>query len=100
MGNIYLLADWAIMRAGTTSLAEAQVFGIQKVIIPLTITHDQAKNAQWYKKNYNDIVIDQHDDNWKQNLETVIDTIVKKKNSHSFYYHDNRNVVINALCDK
>jgi UDP-N-acetylglucosamine:LPS N-acetylglucosamine transferase len=49
----------AIARGGTTSLAEQQLFGLKKVIVPIPWTHDQLKNAQYYVKTYDDILVRQ-----------------------------------------
>ena len=52
MGNLLVKCDVAITRGGTTSLAEQEIFGIKKIIIPIPRTHDQLKNAQYYQKTY------------------------------------------------
>ncbi len=48
----------SMTRAGTTSLAEQQLFNIKKIIVPISWTHDQYTNAAWYQKKYQDIIID------------------------------------------
>jgi UDP-N-acetylglucosamine--N-acetylmuramyl-(pentapeptide) pyrophosphoryl-undecaprenol N-acetylglucosamine transferase len=58
MAALLSLADMSMTRAGTTSLAEQQLFNIKKIIIPISWTHDQYTNAAWYQKKYQDIVID------------------------------------------
>jgi UDP-N-acetylglucosamine:LPS N-acetylglucosamine transferase len=50
-------ADICICRGGTTSLAEMQIFGIRKIIVPLPITHDQTSNAQYYVDHHSDIMV-------------------------------------------
>jgi UDP-N-acetylglucosamine:LPS N-acetylglucosamine transferase len=57
MGSLYQRADICICRGGTTSLAEMQIFGVRKLIIPLPITHDQQANAEYYVNNYGDHLI-------------------------------------------
>lgn len=57
MWDLLRLCDVSITRGGTTSLAEQQLFGIKKIIIPIPWTHDQLKNAQYYEKNYWDTII-------------------------------------------
>jgi UDP-N-acetylglucosamine--N-acetylmuramyl-(pentapeptide) pyrophosphoryl-undecaprenol N-acetylglucosamine transferase len=58
MATVLSLADMSMTRAGTTSLAEQQLFNIKKIIVPISWTHDQYTNAAWYHKHYQDIVID------------------------------------------
>ncbi|MCS6982848.1 MAG: glycosyltransferase [Candidatus Absconditabacterales bacterium] len=79
MGSLYACADLAIMRAGTTSLAEAQLHHVPKIILPLLITHDQERNAQRYHKTYGDIVILQNNDSWIQDLTHILDSWTQKK---------------------
>ena len=52
MGEYYLNSDIAITRAGTTSLAEQQLFDLKLIMIPIPWTHDQKDNAKWYVKNH------------------------------------------------
>jgi UDP-N-acetylglucosamine:LPS N-acetylglucosamine transferase len=58
MATVLDLADMSITRAGTTSLAEQQLFAIKKIIIPISWTHDQYTNAQRYHTQHQDILID------------------------------------------
>lgn len=58
MAKVLELSDMSITRAGTTSLAEQQLFGIKKIIAPISWTHDQFLNAERYHKTHHDIVID------------------------------------------
>ena len=64
MGRLYARADLGIVRGGTTTLAECKLFELPLVIVPLPVTHDQAKNAQHYVDNYGDILVSQNDDNF------------------------------------
>ncbi len=74
MGNLLVKCDVAITRGGTTSLAEQEIFGIKKIIIPIPRTHDQLKNAQYYQKTYWDVLIEQWDSDFKEIFEkTVLD---------------------------
>jgi UDP-N-acetylglucosamine:LPS N-acetylglucosamine transferase len=57
MGSLYQRADICICRGGTTSLAEMDIFGIRKLIVPLPITHDQQTNAQYYVDHHGDHLI-------------------------------------------
>lgn len=72
MGMLLSICDVAITRGGTTSLAEQEIFGIKKIIIPIPWTHDQYKNAQYYVKHHNDILIDQDKPSYSSDLEAAI----------------------------
>ena len=69
------LCDVAITRWGTTSLAEQQLFGIKKIIIPIPWTHDQYKNALYYKNNFEDILIQQDNDDFKTTLKKELSAL-------------------------
>lgn len=58
MARVLSIADMSMTRAGTTSLAEQQLFNIKKIIVPISWTHDQYTNAARYQKKQHDIVID------------------------------------------
>ncbi len=58
MGYLYAHADLGIVRGGTTTLAECKIFSLPLVIVPLPITHDQKKNADYYVEHYNDLILD------------------------------------------
>lgn len=62
----------AIVRGGTTTLAECKLFDLPLVIVPLPVTHDQATNAQFYVANYHDICISQNDVDFVSLLSTYI----------------------------
>lgn len=57
MGELLTLCDVAITRGGTTSLAEQQLFNLRKIIIPIPRTHDQKKNAMYYRYHHGDIMV-------------------------------------------
>ena len=59
IGYLYGISDIGITRAGTTSLAEQKLFDMKLMIIPITRTHDQYDNAQYYANKYWDIFLDQ-----------------------------------------
>ena len=48
IGRLYLQSDIAITRAGTTSLAEQELFDMKLLMIPIPRTHDQLDNANRY----------------------------------------------------
>ena len=48
IGRLYLQSDIAITRAGTTSLAEQELFDMKLLMIPIPRTHDQLDNAKRY----------------------------------------------------
>lgn len=60
MGELYMKADISICRGGSTTLVEQHIFGIKQIIIPIPWTHDQAGNAEFFVKEYADIVLDQN----------------------------------------
>lgn len=68
MGEIYNKCDIAITRGGTTSLAEQKLYDMKEVIIPIPRTHDQYDNAKRYVKHHNDIMINQRDSDFEQQL--------------------------------
>lgn len=72
MGELYASADLAIVRGGTSTLAECKLFDLPLAIIPLPVTHDQAKNAQYYVDTYKDTMIDQNDPNFVSLLQDYI----------------------------
>jgi UDP-N-acetylglucosamine:LPS N-acetylglucosamine transferase len=84
MGKLLLQADVAITRGGTTSLAEQQLFDIRKIIIPIPWTHDQKKNAMYYRDQYDDIVVLQDSLTYNQDfLSAVITASTHKKHMNS-----------------
>lgn len=61
LAYLYSICDIALTRGSVTSLAEQQLFGIKKIIIPLPRTggNHQFYNALWYSEAYEDIVVEQ-----------------------------------------
>ena len=84
MGSLYAMADAAIVRGGTTTLAECKLFNIPLAIVPLPITHDQAKNAQYYVDNYSDILIDQNADDFVDSLKNYILSVSSKTKNYNY----------------
>ena len=83
MAAILSIADMSITRAGTTSLAEQQLFNIKKIIVPISRTHDQYNNAQRYHKHHHDIVIDAKEKGYLETLDlTLQQHIGYKKKSY------------------
>jgi UDP-N-acetylglucosamine--N-acetylmuramyl-(pentapeptide) pyrophosphoryl-undecaprenol N-acetylglucosamine transferase len=72
MWYLYAHADLGIVRGGTTTLAECKLFDLPLVIVPLPVTHDQAKNAQYYVEKYQDICISQNNPQFIKLLHTAI----------------------------
>jgi len=68
MGELCYNCDIAITRAGTTSLAEQKLYDMKLFIVPIAWTHDQYDNAYRYQEHYNDIMIDQKDENFLNKL--------------------------------
>lgn len=82
MWLLYAQSDMAIVRGGTTTLAECKLFDLPLVIIPLPVTHDQAKNAQYYADQYHDSVVSQNDD---QFIELLFQHITKTQKKHTSF---------------
>jgi UDP-N-acetylglucosamine--N-acetylmuramyl-(pentapeptide) pyrophosphoryl-undecaprenol N-acetylglucosamine transferase len=76
MGMLCCCCDIAITRAGTTSLAEQKLYDMKIFMIPIPWTHDQHDNAERYQKQYQDILIDQKDE---QFLNKLIQELKKHK---------------------
>ena len=82
MATLLYQSDISISRWSATSLAEQQLFGISKCIIPLPYTwwDHQTKNALRYQDHHNDLYINQKQDTYdtlkglvKQRLDTKTD---------------------------
>lgn len=84
------MSDVAITRWWTTSLAEQELFGIKKIIIPIPWTHDQYKNAQYYMKEHGDILV-------KQNADTFIDDFKESVLSMKDYKKDAYNNPLDTI---
>ena len=69
---LYRRADSAVVRGGTTTLAEAKLFDTPLVIVPLPVTHDQQKNAEFYVQEFGDTLISQNDPEFVQKLYTSL----------------------------
>ena len=72
MAALCHLADIAITRAGTTSLAELKLYNIKLIMIPIPWTHDQKHNALRYHKKYDDIILDQKKHNFTSTLDFIL----------------------------
>lgn len=72
MGQLYANCDIAITRAGTTSLAEQKLYDLKQIIIPIPRTHDQYDNARRYVRQYNDVSINQRDEDFEVQLAKAI----------------------------
>lgn len=82
MGELYNMCDIAITRGGTTSLAEQKLYDIKQIIVPIPRTHDQYDNAKWYVKHYDDIMINQRDDDFETQLTNAIKYFKWFKKTH------------------
>ena len=76
MGRLYRQADIALVRAGTTTLAECKLFHLPLIIVPLPITHDQAKNAQYYADHYGDTVLNQNNQDFLTHLQKSLASLI------------------------
>lgn len=75
MGQLYASCDVAITRAGTTSLAEQKLYDMKQIMIPIPWTHDQYDNARRYVRQYNDISLNQRDEDFEVQLAKAIQQV-------------------------
>ena len=75
---MYARADLGIVRGGTTTLAECKLFDLPLVIVPLPVTHDQQKNAEFYVTEFGDKLISQNDPEFIQKLHKLLVSIKSK----------------------
>ena len=68
MWILYEHCDISLTRGWTTSLAEQKLFNLKSIIVPIPRTHDQKLNAEWYVKNFNDIMVEQSKETTSQDL--------------------------------
>ena len=68
MWILYQHCDISLTRGWTTSLAEQKLFNLKSIIVPIPRTHDQKLNAEWYVKNFNDIMVEQSKPTTSQDL--------------------------------
>ena len=79
MGILYKHCDISLTRGWTTSLAEQKLFNLKSIIVPIPRTHDQKLNAEWYVKNFNDIMVEQSKETTSQDL---YDALISLKDYH------------------
>ncbi len=72
IGELYLTSDIAITRAGTTSLAEQELFDLKLLMVPIPRTHDQLDNAKRYVQHKDWILIQQDDPDFLQQLKNQL----------------------------
>lgn len=72
IGELYDFSDLVITRAGTTSLAEQDLFGLKMIMIPIPWTHDQKNNALWYVNEKKWILIEQDGPDFEEELKSVL----------------------------
>ena len=72
IGELYLRSDFTITRAGTTSLAEQELFDLKLMMIPIPWTHDQFDNASWYVEHKGGILIQQDREDFISRLQEVL----------------------------
>ena len=70
--ELYKHCDISLTRWWTTSLAEQKLFNIKSIIVPIPRTHDQKLNAEWYVKNFNDIMVEQSTPTTSQDLHDAL----------------------------
>ena len=79
MWILYQHCDISLTRGWTTSLAEQKLFNLKSIIVPIPRTHDQKLNAEWYVKNFNDIMVEQSKETTSVDL---LDALVSLKDYH------------------
>ena len=72
MWILYQHCDVSLTRWWTTSLAEQKLFNLKSIIVPIPRTHDQKLNAEWYVKNYNDILVEQSKPTTLEDLQNAL----------------------------
>ena len=72
MWILYKHCDISLTRGWTTSLAEQKLFNLKSIIVPIPRTHDQKLNAEWYVKNFNDIMVEQSTPTTSQDLNKAL----------------------------
>jgi hypothetical protein len=45
---------------------------LKSIIVPIPRTHDQKLNAEWYVKNFNDILVEQSKPTTQQDLQNAL----------------------------
>ena len=82
IARLYSICDISITRGGVTSLAEQQLFGIKKIIIPHPHGggYHQMMNALWYSDQYDDIFVEQ-DGQIEENLAMFLERFLGHKKS-------------------
>ena len=79
MWILYKYCDISLTRGWTTSLAEQKLFNLKSIIVPIPRTHDQKLNAEWYVKNFNDIMVEQSKETTSEDLH---DALISLKDYH------------------
>lgn len=72
MWELYQYCDISLTRWWTTSLAEQKLFNLKSIIVPIPRTHDQKLNAEWYVKNFNDILVEQSKSTTRSDLQNAL----------------------------
>ena len=79
MWILYQHCDISLTRGWTTSLAEQKLFNLKSIIVPIPRTHDQKLNAEWYVKNFNDIMVEQ---STPTTLQDLCNALISLKDYH------------------
>jgi len=79
MWILYQHCDISLTRGWTTSLAEQKLFNLKSIIVPIPRTHDQKLNAEWYVKNFNDIMVEQSTPTTSEDL---LNALISLKDYH------------------
>lgn len=104
VGLLLKNSDIALTRAGTTSLAEQKLYNLKIVMVPIPRTHDQYDNAQFYVKNYKDILLDSTKKDYK---DTMINIFKENQSFKKDHIKNNmlseiskaKNIILEAILD-
>lgn len=102
MWCLYEHCDICLTRWWTTSLAEQKLFNLKSIIVPIPRTHDQKLNAEWYVKNFNDIIVEQSKPTTHEDLKNALNLL---KDYHKPEINNNikseiqksKNIILNQL---
>lgn len=95
MATVYQYADISITRGSATSLAEQQLFGIKKIIVPTPYTggNHQRYNGLRYRDTYGDLLVEQNE----QVDQTLTNMLDSQKRSKKTIRHPDQQVLETPL---
>lgn len=94
IGALYCTSDLAITRAGTTALAEQELFDLKLFMVPIPWTHDQFDNAQWYVEHHGGMLFDQRSEDFIPQLTAQL--LAHRHYKKSFQTKDRKSLIATA----